>query len=246
MPKNVVAVILARAGSRGLPRKNALMIAGRPMIAWTIDDARDATLLDGIVLSTDLPAAAVVAREMNIRVIDRPPELAGDTATVDAAARHAIAEIEKSSNPISHAVILYGNVPVRPTAIIDRAVAHLLQTGCDSVRSVRPVDKQHPDWLHRLSDDQMAPFRPNRIYRRQDLEPLYYHDGAVLTMTRAGLFTVDPREPHAFFGADRRAVVACGGPTVDIDGPEDFEIAEAILLRRATAQAGDSPPEPRR
>lgn len=235
MPKNVVAVILARAGSRGLPGKNALTLAGRPMIAWTLDDALAATTVDDVVVTTDLNAAADVARGMNVLVIDRPAELASDTATVDSAARHAVEQYEARIRPVSHVVVLYANVPIRAPGIIDAAVAHLLRTGCDSVRSVRPVEKQHPDWLHRLSADRMAPFCDNAIYRRQDLEPLYYHDGAVVAVTRASLFTVDPARPHAFFGADRRAVVASGGPTVDIDDREDFDLAEAILLHRRRA-----------
>ncbi|HVP12414.1 MAG TPA: NTP transferase domain-containing protein, partial [Phycisphaerae bacterium] len=84
-----LAVILARAGSKGMPNKNVLTIAGRPMIAYTIDQARAADEIDDVCVTTDAPKAAEAARAMGVLAINRPPELATDTATVDAAVRHA-------------------------------------------------------------------------------------------------------------------------------------------------------------
>lgn len=229
MSTRTLAVILARAGSKGLPEKNALPLAGRPMIAYTIEAALAAARVDAVCVTTDLPSAGAVALEMGVSVIDRPAHLASDTATVDAAARHAVDCWEDGGQHVESVALLYGNVPVRPPNIIDQAIARLVQTGADSVRSVRPVSKQHPDWLHRLDDDRMVPFRKNAIYRRQDLEPLYYHDGAVVAVTRSALFRVDPSDPHAFLGNDRRAVISRGGPTVDVDSGEDLALAETIL-----------------
>ena len=131
-------------------------------------------------------------------------------------------------------MILYGNIPVRAEGLTDRAVEHLAATGADSVRSVAPVTKQHPDWVHRLVGDRMSPFRPNRTYRRQDLEPLYYHDGAIVVVTRAALFeALDYPEDHqAFLGRDRRALVQRPEDAVDIDDPIDLYVAEAVLRAR--------------
>ncbi len=228
-----LAVILARAGSKGLPRKNILPLAGRPMITYTIAQAKAASAIDAVCLSTDLPEAADAARVLNIIVIDRPDMLATDTAPVDAAVRHAVEAYERLNTSVTHVAILYGNVPIRAPGIIDRAVTHLLETGADSVRSLSPVEKQHPDWLHRLEGDRLVQYRENSIHRRQDLEPLYYHDGAVVAVTRASLFKAQGDDPHAFFGRDRRGVVSQDGPTVDVDSADDLEIAEAILRSRS-------------
>lgn len=229
MVTHVLAVVPARAGSKGLPRKNVLPLAGRPMICHTLEHALQAKCIDAILVTTDFPKAAEVARAMGIRVVDRPPELATDTATVDSAVRHVVSAYEKTEQAVSHVVILYPNIPVRAPDIIDRAIRHLIETGADSVRTVAPVSKQHPDWLHRLDGDRMVQYRKNSLYRRQDLEPVFYHDGAVLAVTREAMFLVSDDDHHAFMGKDRRAVVQEPEATVDVDSLLDLHIAEAIL-----------------
>ncbi|MBN2561179.1 MAG: acylneuraminate cytidylyltransferase family protein [Phycisphaerae bacterium] len=241
METHVLAVILARAGSKGLPNKNTLSLAGRPMIAYTIEQARRSERIDAVCVTTDSPRASDVARAAGVFIVNRPPELASDTATVDAAARHAVETYEQDDPPVTHVVILYANVPIRASGIIDRVVGHLVDTGADSVRTLAAVTKQHPDWLHRLDGDRMVQLRENSIYRRQDLEPLYYHDGAVVAVTREALFTTSPNDHHAFLGTDRRGVVQNPGDTVDIDSIDDFQLAEAILHARRQRGLTDSP-----
>ena len=232
---NVLGVILARAGSKGLPDKCVRSLLGKPVIEYTFDHATASRLLTSVVLTTDSRAAAELARRAGIEVIDRPAELATATATVDAAARHAVESWEQDHSTTTDAVaLLYGNIPVRGEGLIDRAIEHLTTTGADSVRSVAPVTKQHPDWVHRLEGDRMTQYRPNSIYRRQDLEPLYYHDGAVAVVTRVALFDAlkTPNDHQAFLGRDRRALVQNPEDSVDIDGPVDFYLAEALLRAR--------------
>jgi len=224
-----LAVILARAGSKGLPNKNIMVLAGRPIICYTVEQALAAEEIDAVCVTTDAPQAAEASRQMGVMVVARPAELATDAATVDAAVRHAVQAYEAAARPVTHVAILYGNVPVRPPGVIDLAMRHLIETRADSVRSLARVTKQHPDWLHRLEGDRMIQFRKNSIYRRQDLEPLYYHDGAVLTVTRESLFHTSPDDNHAFLGADRRGVVHEGGAAIDVDTAEDAVIAEALL-----------------
>ena len=128
-------------------------------------------------------------------------------------------------------VLLYGNIPIRAADLLDRAIGHLFATGADSVRSVAPIGRHHPDWLHRLDGDRMTQLRTNGIYRRQDLEPLYYHDGAAAVVTRAALFGAldHPDDHQAFWGQDRRSLVQNPEDSVDIDEPLDFFVAEALL-----------------
>lgn len=208
------------------------------MIEYTIDHAQQARCLDAIVLTTDSTAAAEIARARGVCVVDRPEELADDSATVDAAARHALEAYEAENEFYADAIVLlYGNVPVRADGIIDRCVEHLLATGADSVRTVAPVGKMHPDWMHRLDDDRMIQFRENSIYRRQDLDPVYFHDAAVIAVTRGSLYTPPTHEEdyHAFLGRDRRAVIQQPEDTVDVDTLVDFYHAEAILRVRSEA-----------
>ena len=313
----VLGVILARAGSKGLPDKCVRELLGRAVIEYTFDHALASLRLSAVVFTSDSEPAKAIARARGIEVIDRPAELATDTATVDAVARHAVEEWERrrvettpldpplvrgearhwspsaplgkgggaplpdgrgSDAPMTSSdatplpdgrgsdwravpvlpadwravptlrargsdrqrvdvvVLIYGNIPVRGEGLIDRAIGHLVRTGADSVRSVAPVTKQHPDWVHRLDGDRMVQFRPNSIYRRQDLEPLYYHDGAVAVVTREALFgaLATPDDHQSFLGRDRRAIVCHSEDAVDIDGPVDLCLAEAILGMRAT------------
>lgn len=243
-----LAVILARAGSKGLPDKCVVPLLGRPLIAYTIEAGLAARRVADVVLTTDSPAAAALGREAGVMVVRRPPELAADTARVDAAVRHAVDWYEQGTDRTVDAVaILYGNIPVRADGIVDRCLEHLERTGCSCVRTLAPVTKQHPDWIHRLDGDRMVQFRPNSIHRRQDLEPLYYHDGSVVAVTRASLFAAaDSDDPHAFFGPDRRGVIQKPEDTVDVDTIVDLYQAEAILRwrREQERKPAESSPGP--
>jgi CMP-N-acetylneuraminic acid synthetase len=240
---NTLAVILARAGSKGLPDKCVLPLAGRPVIAYTIAHAQQSRYVTDIVLTTDSPRARSLAHAAGIDVIDRPAELAADTARVDDAVRHAVQQYEaEDGGRVDVVVILYGNVPVRGEGIIDRCVNHLIEARCDSVRTLTPAGKHHPDWAHKLDDDRMIQHRVNSIHRRQELEPVYFHDSAVIVVTRDALFAAAGQDdPHRFFGADRRGVVQNPEDTVDIDTRADFYLAEAILRMRSEQNTIDRP-----
>jgi len=234
-----LALILARAGSKGVPGKNRAIVAGRPCCAWTIDDARDARLVSRIALSTDDPELQRLGLQSGVDVVARPAELATDHAPVDEAARHAVAALD---GPAPDAVvILYANVPVRPRGLIDRAIATLAETGADSVQSYASVGKHHPWWTARLDErtGRVEPWEGERlnhgVHRRQDLPPAYVPDGGVLAVaTRALRLEIDGVEPgpHAFFGRDRRGVATAAGEVVDIDAPRDLALAEAALAER--------------
>ena len=248
-----ITIILARAGSKGVPGKNRALVAGRPCVAWTIDAARAARHVAHVAVSTDDPSIAGIAREHACVVVDRPADLAGDTATVDAAARHTLTALTPSlglsTSPSLPIVILYANVPVRPPGLIDRAIDLLERTGADSVQSYAPVGKHHPWWTARVEGPESATpgrVRPwegdvlnHGVFRRQDLPPAHIPDGGVLVCTRRALSLQIPGVtpgPHAFFGLDRRGIHTREGDVVDIDSPIDLLVADAIL-RSPTAGA---------
>lgn len=241
MTHRTIAIVIGRAGSKGLAHKNARVIAGRSMISHTIACAQQSRLIDRAVVSTDGPAIADAARAMNVDVIDRPACLANDTATVDDAARHAVDACNDAADVV---VLLYANVPVRPANLIDRAVATLIDTGADSVQSYTSVGKHHPYWMMQLDvdDNRVTPYVENAVYRRQDLPPLYIPDGGVIAVTRDALFSVRDTSgggahPHAFLGGDRRGIVS-NGPVVDVDTDIDLAVAEALLAQRGGISVG--------
>lgn len=234
---NVLGVVMARAGSKGLADKHVQVLRGRWVIDYSLDHAQAAGLLTRIVVSTDSPAVAAISAERGLDVVHRPAELATDTASVQAVMLHALADVEsRSATKFDAAVILYGNVAVRGEGVIDRAIAHWAAAQCDSVRTFCPVGKWHPAWMSRLEGDAVIPLRPGSIHRRQDLEPLLLHDGAAVVMSRASLLrgATSPDDPHAMFGIDRRGILTKAEETVEIDSRRDLYIADAVL--RAIAE----------
>ncbi len=237
---NATAIILGRGGSKGLPRKNVLPIAGRPCAQWTIEAAKHSASVSRVVVSSDDDELLSLATRCGATPLPRPAHLASDTARVDDAARHAIESLirqglHKADAPI---VILYANVPIRPIDCIDRAVARLIETHCDSVQSYQPVGKNHPWWTARVSqaDGRVTPWEGDvlnhNIFRRQDLPPAFIPDGAAIALTTMALMQQVPNVasgPHAFFGKDRRGIVNPEGSVIDIDSKIDMLVAEAML-----------------
>ena len=235
-----IAIILARGGSKGLPGKNTAGVAGRPCVAWTIDAAKNSSA-SRIVVSSDDERVLEIAREYGCEVVERPDDLAHDTATIDDAARHAYEAIGSPNVPI---VILYANVPVRPANLIDDAIAMLSSTGCDSVQSYAQVGKHHPWWTVKVNDDgQVGAWQGDVLYhncfRRQDLPPAMVPDGGVIALTPDALMKrVGAADgPRCFLGNDRRGVITQEGEVIDIDSKIDLLVADAILREREAAHA---------
>jgi CMP-N-acetylneuraminic acid synthetase len=178
-------------------------------------------------------------------VVDRPAELATSDASVQDVMLHAwdVAHEHWREVPFAAAVVLYGNVPVRPHGLTDRAVSQLLDSGCDSVRSFSGVGKWHPRWMAKLTgeaSDIVEPLYPGSVHRRQDLEQLYLHDGGVVAVSAGSLLgaRANRQDPHAFFGTNRRGFALRSDECViEIDHPRDLFWAEAALRSQSTTAA---------
>jgi len=228
----VLGVILARAGSVGLPGKSLRLLLGRPVIAYTFDHVGAAQRLTRTVVSSDDPAVLALARQAGLATIDRPAELATSTAATDPVLRHAVRQVQQQDGFIPDAVaMLYGNVPIRRRNMIDRCLALLEQTGADSVQTIAPVGKMHPYWMFDCAPDgRIAKHIPNNVFRRQDLPPLFSPTGAVYVMKTAVLMAAEASsDPHAFLGLDRRGLPVETDDSVDIDSAKDLLVAEALL-----------------
>lgn len=236
-----IAVIIARAGSKGLKNKSMQPLLGKPVIAWTIEHALGSKRLNAVALTSDCPQIREVGSNYGIECFERPAELAADSTTIDAAVRYGVERWESAHNKTAdYIAILYGNIPVRPADLADRALQKLIETEADSVQSVYPVGKMHPLWMRKLTGpfgDVLSMYEPNRIYRRQELSPTFMLDAGALVVTRQSLFSVDPNEPHAFLGHDCRAIVTQPGEVVDVDDELDLAWAELLLKRKLARNA---------
>ncbi|CAN5751048.1 N/A [soil metagenome] len=240
----VLALVLGRAGSKGVPGKNLAPVAGRACAEWTLDHVSSARTIHTRALSTDCPALTRLAAACSLATVARPAALAADSATVNDAARHALQVLEARHNlRFAHIAILYANVPVRPAGLLDRAVRACIDCGRDSVQSYCPVGKHHPWWTARLdAAGAVAPWDGDilnhGVYRRQDLPPAFIPDGGVLVVTRAALMLEVPGVapgPHAFFGRSRGGITTAEGEVIDIDSALDLIVADAVLRARHPA-----------
>ncbi len=255
-PSTPLCIVLARGGSKGLPGKNTRAIAGKPCVQWTLEFATSSRCAPIVALSSDDASALDLARSMGIAAIERPAELASDSARIDDAARHAVDSLDRTlgiagtsaSEASRFIAILYANVPVRPADLLDRAIDLLRSSGGDSVQSYAAVGKYHPWWTARLDDvGRVTPWEGDvlnhGVFRRQDLPAAFVPDGGMIVVTRAALFgrlpglRLESGGPHAFFGLDRRGITTKPGEVIDIDDEIDLRVAEATLVMRGSALA---------
>lgn len=234
--KEVLAIIPARGGSKGVPGKNIRLILDKPVICYTIEAALAAKTIGKAAVTTDDPQVKEIcgAYSNKISLITRPAELAGDSARIDDVMRHACRELEEHQGyKADIVVLLYANIPVRADDIIDRAVNRLIETEADSIQTLSAVDKFHPFWMYEMKGDRISKYIANDVYRRQELPALYVIDGAVGAVRYETLMAAEGADdPHAFWGRDRRGMAQEGLETVDIDCLRDFYLAEAALRQK--------------
>jgi N-acylneuraminate cytidylyltransferase/CMP-N,N'-diacetyllegionaminic acid synthase len=222
-----VVVIPARGGSKGVPHKNIVDLAGKPLIAYTIQAALKSKNSQRVIVSTDDVKIAEVAKSYGAEVpFLRPAELAKDDTPSLLVIQHAVKYLEENEgHKVDVVVVLQPTSPLRSEKYIDEAIEKLLRTGADSVVTVCEV-KHHPFWSFIAKGDRLYPFSKKGITtsRRQDLPEIYAVNGAVYVVRRNVIF-----EQNALYGKDTRAVVMSYEESLDIDGYFDLFIAEMML-----------------
>ena len=223
-----IAIIPARGGSKRLPNKNILPLAGKPLITWTIEAALDSQLFDMVLVSTDSQSIADASLRAGATVpFIRPAELASDTATTNDVITHMVEWVEAQHGAVSRVTILQPTSPLRDADDIRKAMALYDEKRASAVISVCELD--HPiQYCNRLPADlRMDGFIPVAANRRsQDLEPYYRLNGAIYIFERRFVgFLSDIYSDGAF------AYVMDKNRSVDIDDKFDFKMAEFIRSR---------------
>ena len=229
MAKSIIAIIPARGGSKGIPRKNIKKLGSKPLIAYTIEEALKSKCLDHVFVSTEDPEIANISKEYGAQVIDRPASLAKDTSKTVDAVLHAIEYLEREGIHPHTVVLLQPTSPLRDVEDIDAAVNLFLDNECDSVISVCEPDHS-PFWCFTISGKYLKPILDKKFddTRRQDLPRVVTPNGAIY------ISSPETIRRYKGFNGDR-IIPYCMPPerSIDIDKPLDFTIAEVLINRES-------------
>lgn len=233
----VWAVIPARGGSKGIPRKNLAELAGAPLIAHAIRAARAHPAVARAYVSTDDPEIAAAARAEGAEVpFLRPGALAADDVPLLPVVQHLCAAVPDDVG-VDTVLLLQPTNPFRLREDIHRALEKLWSCDCDCVVSLSPRDT-HPLRARLLDNDRPRPLldAPQLYAQRQDFPSVFYLDGCVVAVRRDRL----ARQTH-YFGTDQRAIVVDRLSGLDIDTPFDLELARWLAVSLPAALYVDSP-----
>ena len=227
----VLGIITARGGSKGIPRKNLAPLNGKPLLRYTIDAAKESRLLSRLVLSTDDEEIASVGRALGADVpFLRPPELAADTTPTIPVLQDVVRRLSGLGNQQYDAIfVLQPTNPLRLSSDIDGAIELLASTGADSVISCTPVGDAHPFKMNLIEPETGKMIEPSFAgkvegQRRQELPIFYERDGSVY-LTRTEVLMRD----NTIKGKDCRAWIIPEHRHRNIDTPWDLRCAEWMM-----------------
>lgn len=223
-----VAIIPARGGSKGLKDKNIYPVAGKPLLAWTIAQARAARHVDRVFVSTDSERIAETAREYGAEVIIRPEAISGDKASSESAVLHATGVIEEQYGvPVGMIVFLQATSPLRKPGDIDRAVEVFRQEGADSLISVTRADDLTL-WESRNGGWASVNFDYRNRGMRQERPSQYIENGSIYIFTPQTLSAFNNR-----IGERLRVYEMEFWQTWEIDTIEEIDLIEYFMARHA-------------
>lgn len=233
--QRVIAVIPARAGSKGIPRKNLKNLGGKPLIAWPIDIALGMAEIDRTIVSTDGSEIADAARELGAEIYERPAHLATDSAVVIDALRDLIARLRAEGETARYMVLLEATSPLRAAEDVRNCLAALHEQNLDSIATFKEADLS-PAKAWRIEDCTPVPFHDDDDpwLPRQKTTPAFQLSGAVYAFVMDSL----PGSGNALLFGRQGAVMMPRNRCIDIDEPVDFVVAEAILKAEHDQLAG--------
>jgi CMP-N,N'-diacetyllegionaminic acid synthase len=226
--KSVIAIIPARAGSKGLPGKNVRLLCGKPLVAWSIDSARGSRYVDEVLVSTDGDDIARIAAQFGAAVpFRRPDELATDSATTLSAVQHALEHYRRLGRSFDVVVLLEPTSPLREESDIDRMLERL-SNGWDSFDAVISVGEihEHPSIMKRLRGAELEPYCAElaRTTRRQDNPAAYFPYGVAYIVKAATLL-----EESTFYPRRCTYHLLQRYQGYEIDDLHDFLCVEAVM-----------------
>jgi len=226
---NIVGIIPARGGSKGILKKNIIKLNNKPLIYYSISEAKKSKLLSSVVVSTENKEIANISKKYNAHVIKRPKKLATDISQTIDVLKHAVKVFEKIDDlQIDFVVVLQPTSPLRTAKDIDGAISKFLKTKCDSLISV--TESSHsPYFTYKLKNNFLTPIlkMPTKSTRRQDMPKTYQINGAIYIANRKLIM-----KKNTIFGKKILAYVMSAEKSVDIDSPLDLIVLKYLLKSR--------------
>lgn len=227
--RRVLGVIPARGGSKGVPRKNLVQLAGEPLLYYAIKASQGSIRLTRTILSSEDHEINAVGRSLGVDVpFVRPAELATDTATSVKVAKHALEFVEnEEGKKYDFLCLLQPTCPLRIASDIDAAIDMLEHSDADAVVSLARVEEPHPVKMMLVSNGLIRPLLPDlwrETIRRQECPPAFYLNGAIYCVRREVLLNHESlwgKKTLAYFMPPERSV--------NIDGILDVKLAEYVL-----------------
>jgi len=225
--KCILAIIPARGGSKGVPRKNIREVAGRPLIAYTIAAAQASRLITRCIVSTDDKETAEISKMLGCEVMERPVALAQDDTPTVSVIKHVFDRLESQGKIFDYGLVLQPTSPLRTGQDIDSALQALFQSDADSVVSVYQVSDHHPARMYRMESDMLISFDETfASVRRQELPPVYHRNGAIYAFHRHLL------DKNTLTGNRILPYIMAEDRSLNIDTEYDLVLANHILSRK--------------
>ena len=222
---NILAIIPARGGSKGVPRKNIKKIAGKPLIAYTIESAVKSRHINKVIVSTEDQEIAQISENYGAEVIERPEKLALDNSSTIDAIFHALNYLKMNDYIPDIVVLLQPTSPLRTTKDIDESIELFCKKDCESVISVCEFEHS-PYWSLKIENNYLKPTFGEEYFkmRRQDLPASFLPNGAIFISNPQNLINYE-----GFYCKEIMPYLMSPESSIDIDTEMDFKIAETIL-----------------
>lgn len=225
--KKITAIITARGGSKGIPRKNIRDICGKPLIAYSIEAALNCSIVNDCYVTTDDSEIKDAARMWGAQVIDRPAELASDTALSSDAVAHALTFLQEQGRFPEYFVLLQPTSPLRTANHLEECLNGFLQSGMKCAVSI--TEAEHHPWKMLLATPQgIQPLKDQQSLEspRQQLPKAYRINGAIYGMS-SEIFL----EKRSFYIEPAFMYMMSQEDSLDIDSEIDIELFKMILKR---------------
>ncbi|MGB3775793.1 MAG: acylneuraminate cytidylyltransferase family protein [Leeuwenhoekiella sp.] len=221
----ILGIIPARGGSKGVPGKNKKLLAGKPLVGYSIEEGLNCKHLDHLIVSTEDPEIAQISRDYGLEVpFMRPMNLASDSASSIDLVIHALAFFESQQMHYDAICLLQPTVPFREAALIDAAIKKFKSEDTDSLISVREVPHQfNPYWVFEKEDTNLLSGSKKDvplISRRQELPAAFYRDGSIY-LTKTEII----KSQRSFLGERINYIISDNTDYVNIDTMEDWDKA---------------------